>query len=118
MSIGLYDIDLWHNSKSSPNLDLMKVYNYLNKQNKKVILMQPSDTEGRFNKIIYFKEDPKTIIPSKLMIYGENKDIFGYGFYNKTYPLKSEIFNVSPAYDLYDIWTHKLKKVDNYEKLK
>jgi hypothetical protein len=28
MTIGLYDIDMWHRGKSAPNLELMKVYNY------------------------------------------------------------------------------------------
>jgi len=57
--IGLYDIDMWHRGRSGPNLELMKTYNYYNNKGHKVIMMRPEEDEGRYNKIIYFKENPR-----------------------------------------------------------
>lgn len=63
MTLGLYDIDLWHGRKSVINLELMKIYNYYKQKGHIVIMMRPDEDEGRFNKIIYFKDNPNTQIP-------------------------------------------------------
>lgn len=57
-TLGLYDIDLWHRGKSAPNLELMKLYNYHKKKGDIVLMMRPGEDEGRFNRIIYFKDKP------------------------------------------------------------
>ena len=119
MVIGLYDLDLWGVSRSTPNLDLMKIYNYYYQAGHKVIMMKPNDKEGRFNHIIYFKEHVNTKFSSKLVITGENKTIRGYGFYGKYAPLKPEIEAAAPSYEPYDLYSYKLKTcVGSYDKLK
>lgn len=107
-TLGLYDIDLWHRGKSAPNLELMKLYNYHKKKGDIVLMMRPGEDEGRFNRIIYFKDKPNIQIPRALIVNGEKKETYGYGFYNKYYPLSPEIMVTPPSYDLYDTLSYKL----------
>ena len=118
MIIGLYDIDLWHRGRSYPNLELMKTYNYLYQNNHSVSLMKPTDNEKNFSKIIYFKDNENTKIPQSLTVYGDNKDIYGYGFYKAISPLKPEIALTPPSYLPYDAWVNKLKNSKDYDKMK
>lgn len=117
-SIGLYDIDLWHRGRSYPNLELMKTFNYLQSINENVIFMRPKDNEGRFSKIIYFKDNDKTPIPKTLTVYGDKKDIYGYGFFKTISPLRPEIAITPPSYLPYDAWFNKLKNCKTYDKMK
>jgi len=118
-TIGLYDIDLWHRGRAVPNLELMQYYNYYYTNNHKVIMMKPGEDEGRFNKIIYFKENPNIALPKTLNVYGENKEFTGYGFFKKVFPLPEKICNVPPSYLPYDIWTNKIDMpIADYEKMK
>lgn len=94
-SIGLYDLDLLHSPKSWPNLELMKVYNYFHKQGDQVILMNKKEDEGRYNKIIYFKDNKKLQIPKGINVIGRNKQIYGEGFFNTFSPLP-EKYSISP----------------------
>ena len=73
--IGLYDIELWHRGKVMPNLELMKIYNYHYNKGDKVVMMRPNENEGRFNQIIYFKDNPNTQIPKTLHLSGPLKQI-------------------------------------------
>ena len=66
--IGLYDIDMWHKGKSHPNLELMKTFNYLQQENHRVIMMKPTDEVGRFNQIIYFKDNINVDIPRTINV--------------------------------------------------
>lgn len=66
-------------------------------------MMEPKSEEGRFNKILYFKNNPSTIIPKDIYVNGENKIIYGYGFYKKINKLKNEILQCKPLYLPYDI---------------
>lgn len=116
MVYGLYDIDLQHQRKSPPNLDLMKIYAYLTAQNKKVIMMKPKMDEGRFGKIIYFKETPHRI-PQSLHLRGDNKILRGAGFFGTYTPLKPEIEACAPDLSPYDAYSHKVQ-CDSYDKLK
>lgn len=118
MVLGLYDIDLWHSKKSYPNLELMKVFNYYYSKNCQVKFMRPTDDEGRFSKIIYFKDSLKLQIPKSVNVYGEKKDIYGYGFYKSIIPLSPEIAATPPIYLPYDAWTNKLSSKSDYESMK
>lgn len=118
MIVGLYDIDLWHRGKSYPNLELMKTFKYLYDKNETVIMMRPNENIERFSKIIYFKDNEKTILPKTLNVYGDKKDIYGYGFYKKNSPLKPEIAAVPPSYFPYDAWVNKLKAPSDYDRMK
>ena len=94
-SIGLYDMDLLHSSKAWPNLELMKVYNYFHKQGDQVVLMGKKEDEGRYNKIIYFKDSKNLKIPQGVNVVGRNKQIYGEGFFNTFSPLP-EKYSTSP----------------------
>lgn len=116
---GLYDIDLWHKGRSVPNLELMQTYAYLSSKNERVIMMKPNEDEEKFSQIIYFKDNPNVALPKTLNVYGEKKSFFGYGFFNKAFPLKPEIAEMPPSYIPYDAWTNKIgMSVTDYEKMK
>lgn len=118
MVIGLYDIDLWHGIKKYPNLELMKVYNYCYQNSQKVLMMQPSMDEGRFDKIFYFKEAPYTRIPKSLVLTGEKKTIYGYGFYKHFIPLSEKYKNISPSFLPYDSYSNKMSNKQSYERMR
>lgn len=106
-TIGLYDIELWHRGKAMPNLELMKIYNYHFTHNDIVIMMRPGEEEGRFTKIIYFKDNPNTQIPRNIVLSGPKKEIYGYGFYKQFFPLENTYVNFPPSYYPYDPYTEK-----------
>lgn len=106
-TIGLYDIELWHRGKAMPNLELMKIYNYHFKHNDIVVMMRPGEDEGRFSKIIYFKDNPNTQIPRNLSLSGPKKEIYGYGFFKQFYPLDNIYLEEPPSYYPYDPFTEK-----------
>ena len=114
MSIyGLYDLDLWHCPKHYPNLELMKIYNYHYSKGDKVLMVRPGDDTGRFNKVIYFKENSVFLIPKSVNVYGKNKEIYGYGFTKMYFPLDEKYHNVPPLYNLYDLFSEKFNR-SNY----
>ena len=117
MTIGLYDIELWHRGKAMPNLELMKVFNYHFQQNDMVKMMRPGEDEGRYNKIIYFKDNPDTQIARSLNLTGPKKEIYGYGFFKGFYPLDNIYTDVPPSYLCYEPYTEKFSK-DTYERFK
>ena len=118
-TIGLYDIDLWHKGRSAPNLELMKIYHYFKNNNQIVKMMRPQENEGRYNSIIYFKDNPNTQIPRSLILNGDKKTVYGYGFYNIYSPLKPEMAECAPSYDLYDPVSYKLSIPNqSYDELK
>lgn len=116
-TIGLYDIELWHRGKAMPNLELMKVYQYHYQNNDIVTMMKPNDDEGRFNRIIYFKDNSNTQIPSSLSLTGHKKEFYGYGFYKQFYPLDECYTNVPPSYLAYEPFTEKFN-LANYNQIK
>ena len=116
-TIGLYDIELWHRGKAMPNLELMKIYNYHFINNDIPVMMRPGEDEGRFSKIIYFKDNPNTQIPRSLSLAGEKKEIYGYGFFKQFYSLDTLYKNVPPSYYPYDPFTERLSLV-TYNKIK
>lgn len=109
-SIGLYDLDFWHYQKKAPNLELMKVFNYHYQNNDMVKLLRPQDNFGRFNKIIFFKDRIETRIPEELIVYGEGKEIYGYGFYKSFYPLEEKYQSYKPNYLCYEPFNEKFSK--------
>lgn len=108
MTIGLYDIDLHHGSFTMPNLELMKYFSYYYNTNNQVIMMRPQDDEGRFEKIIYFKESPKTDIPNSLNLYGERKILYGRGFFGRTEQLPDFVSAAKPSFLPYDPYGAKV----------
>ena len=68
-SIYLYDIDLLHSTRfAPPNLELMKVFNYHYQRGDIVKMGMPKENDlGRYNQIIYFKNNPKQAIPKYLL---------------------------------------------------
>ena len=48
---------------------------------------------------------------------GKNKEIYGYGFFNKFYPLEEKYSDVPPSYFPYDPYTRKIS-VKNYDLMK
>ena len=111
-SIGLYDMDLLHSSKAWPNLELMKVYNYFHKQGDQIILMKKKEDEGRYNKIIYFKDSKNLKIPQGVNVIGKNKQIYGEGFFNIFSSLPEQYLNSPPDPMIY------LEKQDKFKGLK
>ena len=109
-TIGLYDLDMWHCSKRFPNLELMKVYNYHYNKGDKVLMVRPGDDTGRFNRIMYFKENPTFLVPKTVNIYGKNKELYGYGFAKTLFPIDDIYHNVPPLYNLYDLFSEKFAK--------
>lgn len=69
----------------------MKTYNYYKKKGDIVNLIKPLEKEGRYSKIIYFKDNPNIQIPKTVEVFGDKKEIYGYGFYNKLINLPKEI---------------------------
>ena len=117
MHLGLYDIDLWHNArKTYPNLELAKVANYHRQKGDMVTMLTPKTDEGRFDKIIYFKERVSTIVPKTLILTGSKKNIYGQGFYQTFYPLDFVYYNMPPSYLIYEPFFDKLNT--NFESLK
>lgn len=96
MVVGLYDLDLRHSQMSWPNLELMKIFNYHNQNGDKVILMKKTDNEGRFNSIIYFKDNKKLHIPMGINVIGKNKKIYGEGFFNAFSSLPEKYLDSPP----------------------
>lgn len=111
MVIGLYDIDLLHSPKSWPNLELMKVYNYFHKQGDQVILMNRKEDEGRYNKIIYFKDSKNLQIPQGVNVIGKNKQIYGEGFFNAFSPLPKKYSSSPPDPMVYLTVCNKFKTI-------
>lgn len=116
-TIGLYDIELWHRGKAMPNLELMKIYNYHFTHNDVVIMMKPGEDEGRFTRIIYFKDNPNTQIPRNIILSGPKKEIYGYGFYKQFFPLEDIYINSPPSYYPYDPYTEKFT-ITSYNQIK
>lgn len=118
MHIGLYDIDLHHSPNPVFNLELMKIFNYFYSKGIKVSMMRPQDDEGRFSKIIYFKDSPNFQVPKHLVLTGDNKKIFGYGFYGKVEPLKEPYCAAAPSFLPYDPYSSKFGTNDYYQTVK
>lgn len=118
-SICLYDIDFYHSSGfSPPNLELMKVFNYYYKRGDLVKLGRPQEELSRYNQVIFFKANPNTKIPLKLNLAGENKQIYGYGFFKRFSPLREQFMNETPNYLPYDLEESKIKKPSLYKQIK
>lgn len=109
MTIGLYDLDLWHGKKSCPNLELMQIYNYFYTNNHIVRLLKPNDSTTQYSKIFYFKDNATTKIPRKLTLSGADKNLSGFGFFGKNQKLNPAISQMAANYKPYVPWTNKLK---------
>lgn len=118
MHIGLYDIDLHHSPNPVLNLELMKIFNYYYSKGLKITMMRPQDDEGRFSKIIYFKDSPALQIPKGLVLTGNNKHIYGYGFYNSVSPLPQPLCAAAPSFLPYDPYMNKIYSTKYYNSIK
>lgn len=110
MILGLYDLDFWHGHMHFPNLELMKIYNYHIKNNDKVLFIKPGDELGRFNKIIYFKEIPSTIVPRSVDLSSNKASHIGYGFYKQFFPIEEKYWDIAPNYLIYAPFSTKIPK--------
>lgn len=117
-SIGLYDIDFNHSSKFSINLELMKVFNYYYSKNNIVRLINKEENMNKYNKIIFFKQNPNCAIPKGLDFCGDKKIIHGYGFFNSFTSLKDEINQMPPDFMIYDVNSDRIKDISLYNKIK
>lgn len=111
MHIALYDMDLWHIAqKVLPNLELAKVANYHRQQGDMVTMLTPKTRdEGRFDKIIFFKERRRAE-GRDLKLSGPKREVYGQGFYNKFYPLDDKYTDVPPDYLIYEPYFDRLSK--------
>lgn len=117
-SICLYDIDFYHSSGfSPPNLELMKIFNYYNKKGDLIKFGKPKENFDRYNQIIFFKSNPKTKIPKTLSLTGENKQIYGYGFFKKFSPLANKFASLTPDYTPYNLNKSKIKNIKLYNQI-
>ena len=117
-SICLFDIDFLYGSKFVPNLELMKVFNYYYQEGHVINLGQKKENLDRYNQIIFFKDSPHISVPRGLDLSGENKQIYGYGFYNRFIPLSDKYTDMPPNYLCYDIFNENIKNLKKYENIK
>lgn len=99
-TIGLYDIDLNHSNNFSLSLPLMKAYTKFYKEGHQIIMMSPYEKTGRYNKVFYFKDNPKLIVP-KNIVFNEKSSLHGYGFY-KNSTLSKEVAALPPSFEPYE----------------
>lgn len=57
--------------------------------------MNKKEEEGRYNKIIYFKDNKNLNIPRNVNVIGKNKSIYGQGFYN-TFSQLPDKYHITP----------------------
>lgn len=118
-SICLYDIDFWHNQNfSPPNLELMKVFNFYYKRGDLIKFGKPKENFDRYNQTIFFKSNPNTRIPKTLNLAGEDKQIYGFGFFRKFNSLADKFTTIEPNYLPYDLEENKIKNMKLYNHIK
>lgn len=94
----------------------MKVYNRLYQEGHQVIMMKPKDKTGRFNKILYFKDNPKLPVPRAIKFNNKCKQ-YGYGFFKKS-NLNEKTKEYAPSFMPYDLFNNKIKSQSLYHKIK
>lgn len=114
MIVGLYDIDLYHKSKSYPNLELMQLYTYYYNKGNRVEMLKPKEKETKYSQIFYFKEF-NTMLPKDISFVEDNKQIIGFGFYGKLPQLKKEITSLPPTIEPYGLYAHKIAGYKGYD---
>ena len=77
-------------------------------------MMRPRDDFGRFDQIIFFKDNPKSRIPNSLDISGEKSTYYGRGFYGITEPLPEGVRAAAPSFLPYDLYSDKIKRYEKY----
>lgn len=116
-TIGLMDLDLHFGRSFSLSLPLMHAYTKLMNEGHQVIMMKPYEKTGRYNKILYFKDNPNLIIPKKMVINTDKGQFYGYGFYGKS-GLKEETLKAEPSFTPYDLMSASLKGKRIYNNVK
>lgn len=117
-TIGLYDIDFNHGQQFSISLPLMKAYRVFINEGHQVIMMKPYEKTGRYNKVIYFKDSPKLIVPAKLNINPEKAKMVGYGFYGNSGITNQKIIDAIPDFTPYDLVSSRIKNKTRYQSVK
>lgn len=117
-TIGLYDIDFYHSNVFSISLPLMKVYRALLNEGHRVIMMKAYEKTGRYNKIIYFKDNPKVVVPLKLNINTDKAKLIGYGFYGESGLTNPKIIETPPDFMPYDLISSKIKNQSLYKSIR
>lgn len=116
-TIGLYDIDLHHGASFSISLPLMQSYARLKSEGHQVIMMKPYEKTGRYNKIFYFKDNPRLVIPKKLILDQDKGKCLGFGFYG-TAGISPETAEFAPSFEPYDLFSDKVRDKTLYKSIK
>ena len=95
----------------------MHTYTRLMNEGHQVLMMKPYEKTGRYNKILYFKDNPNLIIPKKMVINTDKGQFYGYGFYGKS-GLKEETLQATPSFAPYDLMSSTMKGKALYQSIK
>jgi len=113
MEIGLIDADLLDRGTRFPNLSLMKLSSYYQKQGNKTKLIDYNQISA-YDKVLLSKVFDFTDIPINLNFY-KNIEYGGTGFnYDKQDFLDDKIEHTMPDYDLYKEYADKSKYYSNH----
>lgn len=93
----------------------MKAYTKFYKEGHQVIMMSPYEKTGRYNKVFYFKDNPKLIVP-KGIVFNEKSSLHGYGFY-KNATLSKEVAALPPSFEPYE-FSSRIKNEKLFKSIK
>lgn len=116
-TIGLYDIDLHHGRAFSISLPLMQAYARLKSEGHQVIMMKPYEKTGRYNKIFYFKDNPRLEVPRKLIVDQDKGKFCGFGFYG-TSGISPETMEFAPSFEPYDLFSNEIRNKELYKSIR
>lgn len=102
MIIGLYDADMSKYIHTSFNLELMKLSSYYKKK-REIVILSPSLSLNRFNKIIYRKDYNDGDFPKELFT-SPNIEYGGRAFGNIYKPFIEDIEKVYPDKYIYELY--------------
>lgn len=76
-------------------------------------MMSPYEKTGRFNKVLYFKDNPKLPVPKNVIVNSEKSSFYGYGFYGNS-TLMEDTKEYAPSFVPYDNTLTKIKNISLY----
>lgn len=94
----------------------MKVYRKLYDQGHQVLMMKPYEDTGRYNKILYFKDNPNLNTP-KGIVFDDKASFYGYGFYKQS-NINDNTKKIEPSFFPYDINLERLKNKSLYKSIR
>lgn len=73
-------------------------------------MMKPYEKTGRYNKIFYFKDSPKLVVPKSLIIPNDKETkMLGYGFFKTSNLSTKEIIDSPPSFAPYELCSSRIK---------